>query len=112
MLPSALNTPVFTKAMLGVDGITTTVGVSLVCVVPEISVTAGPVGGFPVAVAVLVTLPVVLSPVVTVYVPVPVVLCPTANVVDASVTLDGVNLGSFTVTPVSGTLPVFVTVKL
>src|SRR5215468_5195293 len=79
-------------------------------------VTAGPDGGVPVAVAVLVTLPAFTSACVTVYEAVHVVAAPEANVVTGHEITGGVpvpvNAVSVTVTPVSSTLPVLVTRKL
>ena len=78
-------------------------------------VTAGPVGGVPVAVAVLVTTPAFTSAWVTVYVAVHVVVAPGASVVTGHEITGAVpvpvNVVSVTETAVRSTLPVFVTTK-
>ena len=72
-------------------------------------VTAGPEGGVPVAVAVLLIDPASTSDWVTVRVAVHVVEAPGANVVDGHDTLDNPANGSVMLTAVRVTLPVFVT---
>ena len=72
-------------------------------------VTAGPDGGVPVAVAVLLTDPRLTSVWVIVRVAVQVVVAPGASVVDGQVTLERPASGSLMVTEVRVTLPVFVT---
>ncbi len=80
-----------------------------------LDVTGGPAGGVPVAVAVFVIAPVLMSACVTVYVPVHVVDVCGASVVTGQVITGGVpvpeNAVSAAVTPVSVVLPVLVTTK-
>jgi hypothetical protein len=85
-----------------------TVGVCANGVVTELEdVTAAPVGGVPVAVAVLVTVPASTSSCVSVYVLVQVVVAPGASVATGQLT--GPTFGSETPTLVSVTLPEFCT---
>ncbi len=83
--------------------------------VEAFEVTAGPVGGVPVAVAVSTTEPASTSACVTVYVPVHVVDVCGASVVTGHVMTGGVpvpeNAVSVTLTPVTPVLPVLVTTK-
>ena len=74
-------------------------------------VTPGPVGGVPLAVAVLLIVPAFTSDWVIVRVAVQVVDAPGANVVDGQLIADNPVSGSAMFTEVSVTLPVFVTAK-
>ena len=100
---------------LGVPAVLSTlsdaVAVIGVFVVSGGEVTAGPVGGVPVTVALLFTSPASTSACVIVCVPVHVVLAPGASVVTGHVAAAS-SCASLTVTPVTVTLPVLVTTKL
>ena len=78
-------------------------------VAESVSVTAGPLGGVPVAVAVLRIEPVSMSASVTVYEAVQVVEIEGANVDTGHETTDRPGNGSVTPTDVSVTLPLLVT---
>ena len=80
-----------------------------VTVAESVSVTAGPVGGVPVVVAVFTTEPAFMSDSVTVYDAVHVVDTEGANVDTGHETADKPGSGSVTPTDVNVTLPVFVT---
>jgi hypothetical protein len=82
-----------------------------VTVSASVSVTAGPAGGVPVAVAVFAIDPASTSACVTTYVVVHVVDALGANVLTGQLIGDNPACGSDTPTDVSVTLPVFVTTK-
>ncbi len=107
MLPAVL--PEGTPAVLSM--VRLGVAASGVLVVSGGDVTAGPVGGVPVAVALLFTVPALISAWVIVCVPVQVVLAPGASVVTGQMAAAS-RLASLIAIPVSVTLPVLVTRKL
>ena len=78
----------------------------------DTSLTALPFGAVPLAVAVLVTLPVLMSAWVIVYVPVAVPIAPGNKIAGVTLIVDGDNLISVTVNPFTVVFPVLVTVKV